>query len=172
MQIIIVDTSNGSATPAAPSIHIIDTTSGLVQFISGGVSTPGTIVFNQNGTPVFTPPSNAVWAYLQTQVTLGLMNGVQQLNFANYPLMTITAPAAFPIAGGVMTINGTGFQSGCTCSADISSGSAIAVTNLGTASFINSTALQINFPATSAGTYVLTVFNPNGNYATIAVTTS
>jgi hypothetical protein len=71
------------------------------------------------------------------------------------PTVTSTSPAGGPLAGGsLVTIKGTGFNSGAT--ATFAGAGAVATT------FVDSTTLRATTPANSAGIKSLTVTNPGG----------
>ena len=172
MLILIPDFNQGVAVPTAPSYHIMDTNAGLVQFVSGGVSSPGGVVFN--GTAIYTPPTVAIWAFIQKTVTLGLMNGLMQVSFLPTILATVTSalPNPVSIAGGTLTLVGTNFQNGMTAVMDYTAGSALPICQLGAVNVIDSTDATIVIPATTAGTYSITLFNTDGSYVTTSVTTA
>lgn len=171
MLISFLDTSTGAATAAAPTFHIIDTSAGLLQFVSGGASTAGTIIFNNMD--VYTPPSVAVWAYLQSQIVVGLRNNVGQIQF-NQSLMTVASYSPNPASaeGDTLTIIGTNFQEGMNASVDYTVGSALPIINCGVVTFINNTQIQVTIPAMTAGSYPLTLINSNKGYIVFSVTTA
>jgi len=169
MLITFVDGATSPAVSTAPTYYFVDTSSGVLQFVSGGASAAGTI--SLNGIALFTPGSVGLWAYLQTQVTLGLQNDLSKLSFVSSVPPSASAATA-SISGGTMNVTGTGFQPGCWAILDYAVGSALSVANLGTATFILDTSVSFTVPATSAGTYKVTLFNPDGGYVIFGVTTS
>jgi hypothetical protein len=162
MLIILLDTTTGSATSIAPTYHILDTAGGSVQFVSGGSTSPGTISFN--GTTIFTPATIAVWGYLQGQITNAILQGVQTLSFVNLAGPTVTSATGVLAAGGVTSVVGTGFQPQCSGMLDVAAGSALSIMNLGYATYTDDQHVAFTVPAVTAGTYKLTIFNPDGGY--------
>lgn len=68
----------------------------------------------------------------------------------------LTSITKVPTAGAGARIKGTGFISGCTVTAGGSIGAALTTT------FVSSTVLEVVVPAASAGTYDITIANPDG----------
>jgi hypothetical protein len=165
MIITFVDSSTSSATAANPTFHIIDTSAGLLQFVSAGASTPGSIDFNTVG--FYTPATTAEWAYLQMRVALAIQQGLTSLSFVPATTTVLTSASGISHTGGTSTLVGLGFQAGMTVSLDVSSGSAYNVQNCGTATVVSSKSATITIQPTTAGTYNMTIFNPDGSYAVL-----
>jgi hypothetical protein len=84
-----------------------------------------------------------------------------QVTDSNY---SVTGAANVSTAGGYIRINGTGFVSGCTVI--IGSLAAGAVPNVApSVSFINSTRVNAQVPANSAGSRTVFLVNPDGSTA-------
>lgn len=173
MTVIFPDFTGGSATNSAPTYHILDTSAGILQFVSGGAG-PGTVVFNNN--VVYTCPSIAIWQYLQTQVAFAIVQGASQINFANFtnpPVESSYTADPFPIAGGTLTINGFNFQQNCNVYVDYGGGgSGLPTTSLGQSTFVSENQITVTIPAIPANTYAATIINPDGGYCTFALTTA
>ena len=175
MQIILPDYSTTGATSSYPFLNVIDTSAGVLVFNPSN----GTIVFN--GTVICTPPSISLWYYIQLKVTLAQQQGASQISFftaGQNPFITPTSSSDItgPATGGLITINGGFFQNSPVVWMDSGpiggGGSALPITQATGVTFVNSGEITVTIPATTAGTYVLSLMNPDNSYTSIDIVTS